>query len=45
MSLLITKIVVRFDKFILRIYAKTKLDILRSYLQKRLNVHIKKLQR
>ncbi|MGN2369272.1 hypothetical protein ACTFJW_04330 [Clostridium cagae] len=41
MSLLITKISVGFDKFILKIYAKTKLGILRSYLQKRAVIHTK----
>ncbi|NFL39660.1 hypothetical protein [Clostridium botulinum] len=39
MSLLITRIGIEFDKLILKIYAKTKLNILKSYLQKRVNFH------
>ncbi|WP_252242901.1 hypothetical protein [Clostridium sp. ZS2] len=43
MSLLITRIGVEFDKLILRIYAKIKLNILRNYLQKRANFHSKSI--
>lgn len=39
MNSLITKVGVRVDKFILKIYSKTKLKILKSYLQKRVYFH------
>lgn len=45
MNLLITKIGIEFDKLIIKIYSKTKLDILKRYLQRRVHYHAKIMEK